>query len=54
MTGVKEVIFTKDIPYLALTGEVWDVFCDDLCEDWPRHDGTAPHSIMVAVHVHDE
>ena len=28
-----EVIFTKDIPYLTLTGEVWGVFCEDLSEN---------------------
>ena len=24
-----EVVLTKDIPYLALMGELWDVFCED-------------------------
>ena len=24
-----EVIFTKDTPYLVLTGELWGVICDD-------------------------
>ena len=32
---------TKDTPYLALTGELWDVFCDDSGENWPRYNGTA-------------
>ena len=36
-----EVIFTKDTPYLALTGELWGVFCEDLGENWPRYKGTA-------------
>ena len=32
---------TKDNPYLALTGELWDVFCEYLWEKWPRYNGTA-------------
>ena len=32
---------TKYIPYLALTGELWDVFCEDLGENWLRYNGTA-------------
>ena len=36
-----EVIFTKDTPYLALTGELWGVFCEDWGENWPRYNGTA-------------
>ena len=31
---------TKYIPYLALTGELWDVFYEDLGENWPRYNGT--------------
>ena len=30
---------TKYIPYLALTGELWDVFCQDLGENSPRFNG---------------
>ena len=36
-----EVIFTKDTPYLALTGKLWGVFCEDLGENWLRYDSTA-------------
>ena len=25
---------TKDIPYLALMGELWGVYNEDLCETW--------------------
>ena len=32
---------TKDTPYLALTGELWGVFCEYLWENWPRYNGTA-------------
>ena len=32
---------TKDTPYLALTGKVWVVYCDDFGENWPRYNSTA-------------
>ena len=32
---------TKDTPYLALTGDLLDVFCEYLWENWPRYNGTA-------------
>ena len=32
---------TKYIPYLTLTGELWDVFCEDLWKNWPHYNGTA-------------
>ena len=32
---------TKYIPYLALTGELWNVFCEDLGKNWLRYNGTA-------------
>ena len=28
---------TKDTPYLALTGELWGVFCEYLWENWPHY-----------------
>ena len=34
---------TKDTPYLAHTGEVRGVFCEDFEENWPRYSGTALH-----------
>ena len=44
MTEVKyasEIIFTKDAPYLALTGELWGVFCEDFGENWRCYYGIA-------------
>ena len=35
---------TKDTAYLALTGEMWGVYCDDLGENLPRYNGTALYS----------
>ena len=32
---------TKDSPYLALTGEVWGVFCEYFWENWPRYNSIA-------------
>ena len=32
---------TKDTPYLALTGELWGVFCEYLWENLPQYNGTA-------------
>ena len=34
---------TKDTPYLALTGELWGVFCENLWENWSRYNDTAPY-----------
>ena len=31
----------KDNPYLALTGELWGVFCEYVWENWLRYNGTA-------------
>ena len=31
---------TKGTPYLALTDELWSVFCEVFGENWSRHNGT--------------
>ena len=36
-----DIRITTDTPYLALTGELWGVCCEDLGENWPRYNGTA-------------
>ena len=36
-----EFEFTAGSPYLALTGELWGVCCEELGENWPRYNGTA-------------
>ena len=33
--------FTKDTPYLFLTGELWSVYCEEFGVNWPRYNGTA-------------
>ena len=32
---------TTDTPYLALRGELWGAYWEDLGENWPRLNGTA-------------
>ena len=52
MTEVKYksgVISTEDIPYLALTGELWGVFCEHLGENWPHYNGTALYVLTGGV-----
>ena len=46
-----EVKFTKDTPYLALTGEIWAVFCEDSGENWPRYKGTALKLAPGVTHI---
>ena len=35
-----EFVFTTDTPYLALTGEVWGVYCMEFGTNWLRYNGT--------------
>ena len=37
---------TKDTPYLALTGELWGVFCEYLWGYWPYYNGTALYHVL--------
>ena len=37
---------TIDTPYLALTGELWGVHCEELSENWPRYNGTALYNYI--------
>ena len=39
-----------DTPYLALTGELWSVYCEDLGENWPRYNGTALYFLSNNFH----
>ena len=38
-----------DTRYLALTGELWGVYCDDMGENWPRYNGTALYMIDMTI-----
>ena len=35
-----DIRITTDTPYLALTGELWGVYCEDFGEKWSCHKGT--------------
>ena len=35
-----EYTLTKDTPYLALTGELWSVYYENLGENWSCYNGT--------------
>ena len=35
----------KDTTYVALTDELWGVFCEYLWDNWPRYNGTALYCI---------
>ena len=39
----------KDTSYLALTGELWGVFCKYFGENWPRYNGTALYMFMFSL-----
>ena len=41
---------SKDTPYLTLTGELWDVFCEYFWENWPRYNGTALYKTWAIVY----
>ena len=50
-------ISTKDTPYVAVTGELFGVFCGDLGENWPRYNGTALYFDQlryVCLNAHDK
>ena len=38
---ISDFEITADTPHLALTGELWCVYCEDLRENWLRYNGTA-------------
>ena len=37
----------KDTPYLALSGELWGVFCEYFWENWPHYNGTTQYNFML-------
>ena len=46
-----EIKPTKDTPYLALTGELWCIFCQNYGENWPSYNSTALYWTFVATHL---
>ena len=44
---------TNYIPYLALTGELWGVICEDSVENWPHFNGTALYMTFKYEYLHE-
>ena len=42
-----DIRITTDTPYLALTGELWGVYCEDFGENWPRYNGTTLYTPKI-------
>ena len=42
---------TTDTPYLALTGELWGVFCKDFREYSPRYNGTTVLQYLNEINI---
>ena len=40
---------TKDTSYLALTGKLWGVFCEDFRENWSWYNGTALYVVYLDI-----
>ena len=38
---MNQILESQDTPYLALTSKLWDVYCEDLGENWPHYNGRA-------------
>ena len=56
MTAAKhksEFKLTTDTPYLTLRGELRDVYCEDLGENWLHYNGTALfYGIFISFAIH--
>ena len=46
--NINQCQITNYTPYLALTGELWGVFWEDLIENWPHYKGTALYVSLMA------
>ena len=50
---MKEAVHKSDLElkigtmYLAFTGELWGVFCEDFRKKWPRYNDTAMYRYIV-------
>ena len=42
-----DIRITTGTPYLALTGELWGVYCEDFGENRPRYNGTALYVVLI-------
>ena len=44
---------TKDTPYLALTGKLWDAYCENLGGIWLCYDGTTLYLHFLSLPYHE-
>ena len=47
---ISEFVFTTDTTYLALTGELWGVCCEEFEENWPNYNGTTLY-LMIQIRL---
>ena len=45
-----DIRITTDTPYLTLMGELWDVYCEGLEENWPHYNNNALFSVGFIVY----
>ena len=48
-----EVNLTKDTPYLTPMGKLWDIYYEDLGENWPHYIGTTLYKHMDIMDIFD-
>ena len=50
MTGAElksDLKLTKENPYMALTDELWGVYCGDFGENWAHYNGKWHRNVFV-------
>ena len=45
--NINQCQITNYTPYLALTSQLWGVFCEDLVENWPHYSDTALYIVLL-------
>ena len=51
MRNINEFKYTKGTPYLALTGELWGVFCEESGENWGCYNRTVLYMEIYCVDI---
>ena len=44
--NINQMLDPQITPYLTLVGELWDVFCEYLWENWPHYNSTALYTLI--------
>ena len=47
-----DFVLTKDTPYLALTGEIWSVFCEYFSKKQPCYEGFLLYLLNVNIYIY--